>query len=275
MLETNWFSRDCQRAWFSFGETWQPASLPLLRTMRSRDANKLIATWLDDRSPQGRLFVECDYDGRIPRYRPLCDSRSLLTRTLRLRILSTPDGVSRPIDEQRASERALRLRALTADVIEDRAQARPFDPPVWREPPNFLYHAELAVRLAGRHHDYGESVHALRSLAIRHAYLDGRTETDETDWSLLARVLADSVPPWLRRIVEHLSASPKHKAQAETLQRIMRLESHNHELARLGRTGILTWHPSQIWSLTPLHTRFVTELVAGRAFQPTASAAAR
>jgi hypothetical protein len=32
VLETNWFSRDCQRAWFSFGEDWQPASLPLLRT---------------------------------------------------------------------------------------------------------------------------------------------------------------------------------------------------------------------------------------------------
>src|SRR5215469_5358786 len=93
VLETNWYSRECAPAWFSFGETWQPASLPLLRTMRSRDANKLIATWLDDRAPQGRMFVECDYDGRIPRYRPLCDSRSLLTRMLRLRILSTPDGV--------------------------------------------------------------------------------------------------------------------------------------------------------------------------------------
>src|SRR5262249_52457674 len=98
VLETNWFARDCGLGWVSFGETWQPASLPLLRTMRSRDANKLIATWLDNRSPQGRLFVECDYDGRIPRYRPLCDSRSLLTLTLRLRIVSTPDGVSRPID---------------------------------------------------------------------------------------------------------------------------------------------------------------------------------
>ena len=56
VLETNWFSRDCQRAWFSFGETWLPQSLPLLRTMRPRKANQLLAKWLVE--PAGpRLFV--------------------------------------------------------------------------------------------------------------------------------------------------------------------------------------------------------------------------
>jgi hypothetical protein len=46
ILETNWFSRRCDNAWFSFGETWLPESLPLIRAMRPRNANKLIAVWL-------------------------------------------------------------------------------------------------------------------------------------------------------------------------------------------------------------------------------------
>src|SRR5215831_1607966 len=39
VLETM-YSRDCSPAWFSFGETWLPESLPLLRSMRPRNANQ-------------------------------------------------------------------------------------------------------------------------------------------------------------------------------------------------------------------------------------------
>src|SRR5215831_6044267 len=53
VAETNWFSRDCAPAWFAFGGAWRPESLPLLRAMRSRNANSLIATWLNE-PPQGR-----------------------------------------------------------------------------------------------------------------------------------------------------------------------------------------------------------------------------
>src|SRR5262249_3528959 len=137
ILESNWFSRSCLGAWFSFAGTWLPESLARLRTMRSRDANRLIASWLLDPSPH--LVVECDYDERIPRYRALCDSRALLTRTLRLRIISTPDGVTRPADERDQQTRADHLRALATMVLEDRVGARPPDPPTWREPAGFLY----------------------------------------------------------------------------------------------------------------------------------------
>jgi len=40
--------------------------------------------------------------------------------------------------------------------------ARSPDPPTWREPTNFLYHTEGAVRLVGRHSDYGQTASALR-----------------------------------------------------------------------------------------------------------------
>src|SRR5215471_8838252 len=61
ILETNWFSR-CRPAWFSFGETWLPESLPLVRAMRPRNPNQRIAV-------VPRLFVEPDYDRRLPHYR--------------------------------------------------------------------------------------------------------------------------------------------------------------------------------------------------------------
>src|SRR5215471_18199512 len=89
VLETNWFSRDCQRAWFSFGETWLPQSLPLLRTMRPRNANRLIAEWLAEPAAP-RLFVEPDYNRRLPHYSRISESRFLLGRSLRLRVIATP-----------------------------------------------------------------------------------------------------------------------------------------------------------------------------------------
>jgi hypothetical protein len=275
VLETNWFLRDCESGWFSLGGVWQPGSLPLLRAMRSRNANSLIATWLNE-PPQGRLFVECDYDGRLPRYRAVSEIRFLLARSLRLRVASTPDGVTRPADERAGETRADQLRALAASVLDDPVGARSPDPPAWREPANFLYHTEVTVRLAARHSDYGQTAIALRSLAIRHAHLYGRMETDEEDWSLLARVAADSVPPWIRRAIQYLSAAPNHQAETRTRAREMRLDpSHHPECARLHR-GLFTYNQSaQIWGLAPDHIRGVTDVVAGRAFQPLAVTEAR
>jgi hypothetical protein len=88
VLETNWFSRDCQRGWFSFGGTWLPQSLPLLRTMRPRNANSLIAEWFVEPAAP-RLFVEPDYDRRVPHYGRILESRFLLGRSLRLRVIAT------------------------------------------------------------------------------------------------------------------------------------------------------------------------------------------
>jgi hypothetical protein len=145
------------------------------------------------------------------------------------------------------------------------------------EPPNFLYYAELAQRLGGWHQDWGQTASAMRTLAVHHAHLDGRTETDETDWSLLARVASDMVPPWVARAVEYLSAAPNHQAETRTLSREMRLDpSHHPECARLHSRGLLTYNQSaQIWGLAPDHARGIQDVVAGRAFQPLAAPAAR
>ena len=59
--------------------------------MRSRNANSLIATWLNE-PPQGLRFVEPDYDSRLPSYRSISETRYFLATSLRLRVVST--GVS-------------------------------------------------------------------------------------------------------------------------------------------------------------------------------------
>src|SRR6516225_6848101 len=94
----------------------------------------LIATWLNE-PHQARLFIECDYDWRLPRYRSISEIRFLLAKSLRLRVVSTFDGASRPIDEQQAERRTDQLRALTADILQDPAGTRPINPPSWVEPP--------------------------------------------------------------------------------------------------------------------------------------------
>jgi hypothetical protein len=276
VAETNWYSRDCAPAWFSFGEAWLPESLPLLRAMRPRNANQRIAAWLAE-PPAPRLFVEADYDRRLPHYRRIHEISFLLARTLRLRVISTLDGVTRPADERDQQTRTDRLRALTADVLQDRAGARPSDPSSWNEPRNFLYCTELAVRLAGRHSDYGQIASALRALAIRRAFLYGRSETDPSDISLLERALQDYVPPWVHRAVEHLSSAPKHHAETRSLASAMRLEPTPYpECARLYRMGIFTLNrAAESWGLVPDHAPGVLSLIAGRAFQPMEAAAAR
>jgi hypothetical protein len=274
ILETHWHCRECHAAWFSFGQTWKPQSLGQLRSLRPRNANQAITAWLDQ-PPQPSLFVEPDFMQR-PNWRRISQSPFLLGRSLRLRSVSAPHGATLPVDEQRERQRADQLRALTADVLQDRAGARPLDPPVWREPPAFLYHTEIAQRLGGWHQDWGQTASALRTLAVHHAYLHGRSEIEETDWSLLARVAADMIPPWVHRAVRYLSAARDHQAETRTLAREMRLEpSHHPECARLHSRGLFTYNQSaQIWGLVPDHIRGVEDVVAGRAFQPLAAPAA-
>ena len=63
----------------------------------------------------------------------------------------------------------------------------------------------MLQRLAPWYPDWSLLLNALASLAVHHAYIYGRTETTEEDWKILARVAADSVPPWIHRAVRYLA----------------------------------------------------------------------
>ena len=56
ILETNWYSRDCQDAWFAFGGHWTPCSLARLRARSSwRDIEREMTVY-PAFSQQGQYF---------------------------------------------------------------------------------------------------------------------------------------------------------------------------------------------------------------------------
>jgi hypothetical protein len=276
VLESNYYSRQCQLAWFAFGEHWAPRSLGEIRARRPhRDINREISAWLTDEPDIPRLFLEPDFNRR-PRTDRLAELPYLFGRCLRVHSITAPNGATLPVDERADQQRADQLAAYTRAVLEDRIGARGPSPPTFRtQPPDFLYFVELAQHLSGWQRDWGELASLLRTLAVRIAYLHGRPEVSEEDWPALARVARDTVPCWIRRGLEHLRTAPDQHSTHLLLARAMRLdgedrESANYardELRRLHQQGILEWAPvKKRWRLAPQHAKAVIETAAGRAF---------
>ena len=199
VLETNWYARRCTDAWFSFGESWTPETLPRLRARSPwREIEAEINQWLENPSDD-HLFVEPDYE-RYPRFHRLTQARYLLQRTLRIRARSKRIGEPLySLDKYAQERRADELAAATRFVLEDRAQARPTDLPRFLEPPDYLYHVELIQRLAPWYEDWNTLVRSFALIAVRRAYLFGRTETNAEDNAAMARIARDSVPPWISK----------------------------------------------------------------------------
>jgi hypothetical protein len=206
ILETDWLSRDCSPAWFAFGGTWSPESLGKIRAMRPRQANQLITQWREEPAVS-RLFVEPDWQ-QLPRARRISEMPSLVARSLRVRVKAPRSIGALVLDQREQDRRADALAELVRRVLEDRIGARPVDPPRFVQPANFLYHAELLQRLAPWYPDWSELINALASLAIHHAYLFGRDQTAEEDWTAMGRVAADSVPVWIHAAIRYLDEHP-------------------------------------------------------------------
>jgi hypothetical protein len=117
VLETNYNSRDCRRAWFSFGESWLVESLGGLRAKRPhRTVNRQITEWLENEVDLSRLIVEADFDRR-PKTDRLPELPFLLGRCLRVHTITAANGATRPDDERADDERTDRLAALTYSAL--------------------------------------------------------------------------------------------------------------------------------------------------------------
>ena len=272
ILETNWYSRNCYGGWFSFGETWLPRSLAQIRARSPwREIEAETKEWLEDEKAE-RLFIEPDWE-RYPRFHRLTQAQFLLQRALRVRTKrNRGDHTIRTLDEQERDRRTDELAALTRAVLEDRIGSRPQNPPAFRQPPNFLYHLELLQRLAPWYTDWDTLVALFAQLAIRRAYLYGRTETNDEDNLAMARVARDSVPPWIQKAVRQLSSGP---SKASTLENSMTLEEWtrrsgqgaHRELVRLRRNGLIEWSAKKMhWRLLDEHHQGVVDLIDGYPF---------
>jgi len=272
ILETNWYSRECREAWFSFGEQWLPYALPQLRARSPwRVIEALTIEWLDSPGEE-RLFIEPDFE-RYPRFHRLTQAQYLLQRTLRVRTHSWRAAHPlRSLDQREEERRTDELSTLARGVLEDRVGARPADPPDFREPPQFLYHVELVQRLAPWYLDWNTLVRAFGALAVRRAYLEGRRETGPEANQAMARAAADSIPPWIVKALRRLLDAPSKSATLENLMGLReetRRSGHGarQELIRLRRNGVIEWHPQKMhWALKDDHRQGILDVLNGHAF---------
>lgn len=272
ILETNWYSRVCEAAWFAFGGQWTPHSLAQIRARQPwRPVVAQLTEWLDAPSEE-RLFVEPDFE-RYPRYDKLPNALFVADRSLRVRAVSA--RVAHPLrglDAREQERREDSLSAATRAVLEDRIGARSTDPPVFRQPPNFAYHVELVERLAPWFRDWQTLLKNFAALAVRRAYLYGRTETTSEDWAILSRVARDSAPPWIAAALRLIAAGPHKPATIERAMRLFeatRRSGHGAqaELARLRQRGLLHWDTHRMhWKIAEEHAQGVAEVIEGRAF---------
>jgi hypothetical protein len=272
ILETNWFSRDCQDAWFSFGEIWTPISLARIRARSPwREIEAETIEWLNAPSDE-RLFVECDYD-RYPRFHRLTQAQYLLQRSLRVRTRSARAADPlRSLDQRAEDRRADELQAAASYVLEDRAQARPGDPPRFIEPPDFLHSVELVQRLSPYYPDWRQLVQSFALVGLRRAYLFGREETNAEDYRIMARAARDSIPPWIAKTIALLLEGP---STTQTIEKAMALEekrirsSHgcHLEMLRLRRNGLVKWNPAKMhWTVAAEHAEGLATVIGGSAF---------
>lgn len=272
ILETNWYSRYCLDAWFAFGETWIPQSLPRLRARSPwRQIEEEIQQWLDAPSDP-HLFIESDYD-RYPYFNRLTQGHFLLHRSLRIRTRTARSGDPlRSLDTRTMDRRKDELAAAADLALADRVRSRAENPPAFRQPTNFLYHLETLQRLAPWYPDWDLFTRSFAALAVRHAHLYNRRETGPEDIRVMARVAADSVPLWITKALRILAAGP---AQTRTIEVAMCLEDKTRrsghgahsELVRLRRKGAIRFEGKKMhWKLTDEHRDAIVAILEGRAF---------
>jgi hypothetical protein len=205
ILETDWLTRDCTAAWFAFGGKIVPHAIATLNGMRAAQARILTEKW----SAEWRPAVFVDAEWRRPRRWAKCHSGSgyslseSFQEALRARVRSPKSLSVLSVDSRAAESRAGRLRYLTENIVYSETRGR-LSPRVIL-PADYGYWCELAIRLARPGVGWEWMVNAVASVAVRHAYIYDRQETEAEDWRLAARVLAWQAPAWTTGLLERIA----------------------------------------------------------------------
>ena len=276
LLETPWYGHDCENGWFSFGKSWTPVSMKHMRRyLPSQKKVEQVRQWVEDNENSSRLFIEPDYRIYPPFSRHL---DNVLQRCLRIR--TRPARTNAPlmeVDEREQERCRAELATYTSAILRDPTGSRPKEPPRFIEPPEFLYYFELLQRLAPFYQDWRLLIRSFAALAIRHAHLHSRTETGPAENVLLARVVSDSVPPWVASTLMVLIEGP---VNTLGIEKAMQLGNKYHrtfygpqaEMERLRKGGIVEFS-RPLWHIHSRHREGVKILLEGRAFGALASCA--
>jgi hypothetical protein len=299
ILETDWLSRDCTPSWFAFGGAIIPHALGILQSKRVRYASLDIQDWSIAADKSGVPVVLVDPEWRIPRKWTKIHSGTgfsigqTFSECLHVRARAPKTLGILQVDIHGAESRATRLRYLFNQVV--KSELRPAIMPGVVIPPHFAYHCEIALKLAQARDGIAWEwlTNAVAGIAVRNAWLYGRTSVGEDDWRIAGRALAWQVPVWtagmLARIDDYELPAVTPLALGRTTWRdyvgpeagMLEIKQVRSEIVRLSRApvGVLKrgedsrWHPGRLGAQQePI--RFVDEetrgavrrVLAGRAF---------
>ena len=279
ILETPWTDWNSEYGWFSFGNLWPTYSLDKLRRRRANsETQQMIADWLDDRKT-ARLFVEPEWNVYW-KWTRMKTFDFLVQRSLRLRTaLPKTDLALRTLDSQDGLNLAAEIAFYARKILHDPSNARHPAPPKLRHvPDNFLFHIELVQKMSPWFPQFNLLATGLGSIAVRRAYLFGRTETDASDFETIARLAADTVPVWTTMAFERLCCGPAHQDEllkiitpyrkdklktGTTNQYLTELLRLQHEGLFYRRKDVKTWP----WTLRPEHATAMRDIIDGLAFK--------
>lgn len=195
IVETDFPSRDCTDAWFSFGNSVTVNSLATARVLRNRDTEAMMRQWLDRKAGgcEG-IFVDAEWRKlhhmRIHRSGDHINYSSLLHSCLRLRIVHPKSDQALRVD--RTADR-MELARLTRRVLDNDLRPPPKASEVMSmiPPRSFYYWCEVVQKLSPWITDWetltGSIAATVRNIAL--LYADGRP----CDWSCAERLLRDSI----------------------------------------------------------------------------------
>lgn len=269
ILETPWHDRRFENAWFGLGgNIWRPTPLKKMRSTGSAKFKAIVDQWLE--GDEAHLFIEPECE----RYVGCCflsEAPLVQLRSLRIRVPTTRNaGVLRTLDWHARQREDDKVRACVETILEDRIGARPDDPPKFIQPPWFLFYAELLQRLNPWFIDWRVLLITLAGIAVRHAYLHGLTETGPQQSAVLARVAADSIPPWIANALCMLLDKGLTPTGSLIMSMGLRTSGNPkygalHELHRLRQNGIIDAKRDE-WFIIGEFREGIEFLLTGRAF---------
>lgn len=230
ILDTEYYCLNPQGAWFSeIGG--QCTVMPYLRNVRPRSANTMIQEMLKRRD-EGRLFIEPSWETPVRAHYRFTMYPYLIQECVRLRAKHPKSYL---IDERTGLELRETVRRVMDSRWRHRSEIKMPKPPV-----SLPYYAELLQRLSGSLRSWEALLSNLYALAGRRAYLFNR-DVDSTDWQAVARVMRDSVPPWVYAILTHFAG----RGRLKSLQGKYTHSMLSQEMKRLLEQGIVYSHKGE------------------------------
>ena len=242
IIETDYPSRDCSDAWFSFGGEAVVHSLSVPRVLRCAPSEEIVRNWVELRSTDAAgLFVESEWRrimkigrGAMSTFRG--NYQHLMSVCLRLRVAHPKGDYAVRVD--RDADR-LELGRLVRRVLDSslRPARKPSETARDRPPASFLYWCELLQRVAPYLTDWEMLTGGLAAVArgIAILYSDGRPP----DWAAVDRIMRDCINPCTYQIMSQAADHKRANRVADFWSKDDEIRNVKNEIKRLYREGVL------------------------------------